>query len=79
MRFFIGSPYPIYREVEQPRAGLTQRQGYLSLARFGTIQFRQIKKAGGTSIFNECGFETVQGSLHSIHPDVPAVTVLFVI
>src|SRR5271156_3638355 len=42
MRFFIGSPYPIYREVEQPRACLIQRQGYLSLARFGTIQFQSL-------------------------------------
>src|SRR5271154_1833621 len=40
MRFFIGSPYPMHREVEQPRAGRVQRQGYLSLVRFGTIQFQ---------------------------------------
>src|ERR1700722_20839247 len=40
MRFFIGGAYPIYREIEQPRAGPIQRQGYLSLVRFGTIQFQ---------------------------------------
>src|ERR1700679_362263 len=53
MRFFIGSPYPMYREVEQPREGPVQRQGYLSLVRFGTIPFQSSDESAPLTICSE--------------------------
>src|SRR3984957_16696262 len=68
MRFFIGGPYPICREIELPRAGPIQRQEYLSLVRFGTVP-RLIRDCFADGIVTKR--EKVAGNVDSIgHPDV---------